>query len=236
MRTRGHSPRAAFTLIELLVVIAILGILMVIGFGVAQGVRKNTQQRLTETALSSLEAMLDEYINETGRVPEIPKAGDEYRTSDFSNFYRYPQAPIADGEYVLSASAFLRQVRGVGAVDDILAGLPEQVVVRRESVYEGGGRFAGSGYNQNDEERALTIVDGWGNEIYYVHPDMRERTGLNLPDELNAPERFGLGLSGRPYFMSVGPDGRAGTRLTDIGQTYLEDNVYSSNPTEVEEP
>jgi prepilin-type N-terminal cleavage/methylation domain-containing protein len=237
MTQSKHRRKRAFTLIELLVVIGVIGILMAITFGVARGVRANARRQLTNSAMINLESMLDEYISEVGKIPAIPDSdGDgQLDDGDLEDFYRYPSALLggSDPEYVFSVSAFLRQVRGIAGVDTMLGGMAERSLVRRGEIDAyGDDGFEGSG--SNDEDQARTVIDGEGYEIFYIHPSVRDTSTFTWPDELNTSKRFGIGLSGRPYFMSVGPDGKAGGHDTDLNKTYLEDNLYSAEPGGVE--
>lgn len=240
MQTAQRTRLRAFTIVELLVVIGIIAILVTIVFGVAAGVRNSANRQLTETALAGLESMLEEYIGDTGRIPAIPKRFLHYRQNDFEDFYRFPREPLTgpDEERIFGVAAFLRQARGIGSVDTILGGLPERLVVRRGAIEAyigpaGVADFEGTGFEQEDERRAPTILDGWGHEIYYLHPAVRPNPTLNLSADFRIGKRFGVSQSGRPFFMSVGPDGRAGDRESGLGEQYLQDNVYSTQPTGV---
>ncbi len=238
MTQSTHRGKRAFTLIELLVVIGVIGILMAIGFGVARGVRANARRQLTNAAMTTLESMLDEYISEVGKIPAIPDENGDGRLdeNELRDFYRYPSALLngLEPEYVFSVSAFLRQARGIAGVDTMLGGLPERSVVRRGEI-EAYGDDPFQGDTSGDEDRAVTIIDGEGYEIFYIHPSVRDTSSFTWPVELNTAKRFGIGLSGRPYFMSVGPDGKAGDQETDLNKTYLEDNLYSAEPAGVDD-
>ncbi|MCK4873422.1 MAG: type II secretion system protein [Phycisphaerales bacterium] len=242
MRLPDTHARRAFTLIELLVVVTIIVLLMAIGFGVARAVKAGAKERIAETLCRSLDTMLDEYVNEMGKTPAIPKTGTTLTDTDVEKFYHPPSYYAAAGPTsddtdmpVYGVSAFLDQVRGIGSVDAVFAALPQANITRRGKIddYIGSGGSATFAHDTGGEqEQTLTVVDSDNHELFYIHPKLTEWPPLGAGTNHNAAKRFGATVSGRPYFMAIGSDGFAGDLSNDVLKKYADDNVFSSAPDE----
>jgi len=246
-----NARRSGFTLIELLVVIAIITLLLslVVGGGIA--LLRNQKTSVTQNVLYSLDRALDEYITvssgggslspppydpeDYADVPGEALTGDgRFGENRFSNAFAFPEYPAGARKHPRfpDAAVFLRQASGYGAVDDILAAIPDRFlfITRR-----------GSRDEALSEDLTPSVIDSWSDEewnapwplleqqvIYYVHPSNTAAQAL-----------YGRCDANRPYFMSAGPDKKYGNAfevdaLTEDGPTMeqaeslLEDNLYST--------
>lgn len=236
MTTRRGTSRRGFTLLELLVVISIIVILVSLLVGAGLAVTRNSRANATKGVLESLNRALDEFIVENNNnIPPFdresyaavpgwdgPNGGDP--DTDYLNESDNPMPQRPD------ASVFVRQARGVGEVDAILAGVPERFVIPTavpRSVTVGGGSII----EANMYDTAPSFVDAWASTdwpgiadlgsggfedawpirdqtlIYYIHPNnRRDRSPSGNPEFPDAQELYGSIVNGRPYFLSAGPD------------------------------
>ena len=266
--------RSGFTLLEVLVVVTILVILMGIVVGAGVGLVSNRRAAVTESVLLTLDRAMEEYIGAQGAPPPWDSVGyietpgldlvsdDGENSPTISNgvppivdgpSLAFPEYPQNGGVYYPrfpDAAAFVRQAQGFGAVDEIFVGLEQwlypTISTGRRGDYHDGVRA---------DDTTPSIRDGWATEdwigdrnsadwpllieggsrlILYVHPGNQLAQGL-----------YGRCDSGRPYFMSAGPDGVYGS-TNEIPATQgldgnrndsdagilgalkgLEDNLYS---------
>lgn len=208
---RTHN---AFSLVELLVVIGIIIILATITIGLGPRLVESRREAAAEQLLSTLDRAVEEFTvsarRSTTRGDEahiafwerIPESSAEVEALR-RRFGDHPQARVnaQGGDRYLrrpDAAIFIRQARGVGAVDDIIAGLPERYV----SILYGRAASSGPGGPDDlggalgDPPSAISILDPWKNPILFVHPDNPVAQRL-----------FGRCVGNRPYFVSAGSDG-----------------------------
>ncbi|MCB9847685.1 MAG: type II secretion system protein [Phycisphaeraceae bacterium] len=234
--TPRSRPGAGFTLIELLAVISIIVILMAIAITTGVLVIGRQDAATTRGILNSLDRALEEYIVESGGTipPFIDTAyrgvPGEYLVADSSSRKTNDLTDAGDNSTYLNrayprhpdAAVFIGQAAGIGAVDDIIAGIPDRFVVPTATY--------GTVYNPNDPNSinyadvTPSVVDAWGDTglwaakandplqnpwpilddsarvIFYVHPNNRL-----------AQDLYGKCVNNRPYFFSAGPDGLYGT-------------------------
>jgi prepilin-type N-terminal cleavage/methylation domain-containing protein len=165
-----RSPRA-FTLIELLVVVGIIAILISVSLAVGLRVAGSGKARQTEQTLNTLEAVLTEYISASGGNPK-PYVLDPRPENMAPN--QAPQnrrvQPVFDGrngadnQHINSVGFFIAQCREFPSVMERLGSLPASVAREYDADAEA------SGTNYTNQPRMLTVFDGWGNPIRYVHP------------------------------------------------------------------
>jgi len=241
-----HRPsRRAFTLLELLVVITILLVLIGLFIGAGVAITGNQKKSQTRGVLEALNRALDEYMiaNANNIPPFVREAyacvpgGDGPYGSRVDGSHIVP-----DSTYMMDtdsmpqrpdASVFIRQARGIGAVDSILSQLPSQFLIvtaiPEDLVSAGANCPIGNLTNS-----APSVVDAWAVDdwqglqgdsggvnadtawpileqslIYYVHPNnRRDRSAASsLEEYADAQELYGSCVNGRPYFFSAGPDG-----------------------------
>ncbi len=226
-RRAAEVARAGFTLIELLVVIAVILVLLTVAITVGSKVISGQRGSLTEGTLRTLDRMLTEHKMDTDVFPIFKvEQYDAVPPFDLTPFASSASVPCNDeasrivtydGEQypaLPDAGVFLRQVEGVGQIQSLLSGLPQDT-------------FA-SVICASSDLPFQRIVDGWERPILYVHPDNALARAL-----------YGDTPSGRPYFMSAGADGRYGLTdeplqavdfETDEAEAALEDNLHSVTP------
>jgi prepilin-type N-terminal cleavage/methylation domain-containing protein len=233
-RRATQAPRATgFTLVELLAVIAIIVILMGIVLVAAGNISGKRKVALTQDVLGALDRALDEYHITTGVYPAYKP--DSYQnvpgeSNQTETYLGGDHAPRPD------AAVFIRQARGVGAVDAVLAGIPDRFLM---TTVDTGGTFPDA------DDPTPSVVDAWAvtpwppddggrqygiaqqQVVYYVHPanDYAQDLYGRVPP------------GGRPYFVSAGPDMKYGLLdevpedvedgRDEIAESYLADNVYS---------
>ena len=237
------ASRGGFTLLELLVVIGIMAILMGLLIGAGVAITRNARANATTGVLTALDRALDEFIvNNSGNIPTFdrasyaavpgfdgPNGGDPMGTYDpVSDYLNDPKNPMPQRP---DASVFIRQARGIGDVDGILAGIPERFLVVtavprnatpppqiKENVFDTAPSVVDAWANddwpglQGDATDSAVIEKAWPiraqSLIYYVHPNnRRNRSDASLDDTPDAQEIYGATVNGRPYFFSAGPDG-----------------------------
>jgi prepilin-type N-terminal cleavage/methylation domain-containing protein len=255
-------PRPAFTLIELLIVIGIITILISVALVVGQKVTSSGKQRVTEGLIKTLDMSLTEYIHARGQNPP------EYVTDPRDPTYAIPVADAMIGDPLAGASTlinsvglYLLQCRAVPEADGVLKGLEPRYV----RTYDPDD--PGSATNVAKRPALLTVFDGWGRPIRYVHPafkgiipsasstatslDPRElaaipvnkqlafnairRTGRVAQNSSSVPDAdAGVPLNNRPYFYSVGADGKAGYEYDQTSYKtvtdFNKDNVFTVVP------
>jgi hypothetical protein len=147
---------------------------------------------------------------------------------------------------------FVNQVKGVGAADAILAGLPSKFIVTTQRTAPLAGGPGEPGAETPVEPFIPNVLDVWAVSDPWDAPWPQLETTLILyvhPRNILAQQLYGRCVNGRPYFMSAGPDRlygataqvtpRRGT-TSDLGETDpallaaaikgLEDNIYSYQP------
>jgi prepilin-type N-terminal cleavage/methylation domain-containing protein len=245
-----NGARRAFSVLELLVVVAIIAVLVALVAGAGVAVLGDRKVDQAESLLSTLDRALSEYMTENADNPP-PYIRDAYvntpgtgydvngtRDNDLSNSAMWidPDGDTFDDPRHPDAAVFIRQVRGIGAVDAILEGLGDQWLVATPQT---------GSTEINAADSTPSVLDPWADPngwfapwpilgiqtVYYVHPSNEAAQRL-----------YGRCRNGRPYFMSAGPDGIFGstTEFTSDGSrdagavdravAGLEDNVYSYEP------
>ena len=244
------STRRAFTVLELLVVVVIIAVLIALVAGAGVAVLGDRKVKQAENLLSTLDRALTEYTteNSNARPPYIRESyentpGAAYdvsgsRVNDMANpdMWIDPDGDGRDDPRHPDAAVFIRQARGIGAVDAILEGLGDQWLVPTPQTGATG---------PNAADGTPSVLDPWADPngwfspwpilgiqtVYYVHPDNEAAQRL-----------YGRCREGRPYFMSAGPDGVYGSttefsadgsrdaNAVDRAVAGLEDNVYSYEP------
>lgn len=230
---RTHHERG-FTLIELLVVMTILTILLGLFIGAGVAVTRNARASATKNILLSLDRALEECMMANGgalppfnRLAYAGVPGYDGPNGDASpmNYVTAPDAPMPQRP---DASVFIRQAKGIGDVDAILASIPERFLVLTVIPQDQAPNHAD--VQANFADVSPSVVDSWADEswqgysatgdvtsawrireqslIYYVHPNNRRaRADASLDAFPDAQELYGACANGRPYFMSAGPDG-----------------------------
>lgn len=246
----NQTARRAFTLLEMLVVVVIIAVLISLIAGAGVAVLGDRKVKQAENLLSTLDRALSEYMTENSDSPppyvrggyeNAPGTGYDVsgnRDNDLSNSAMWID-PDNDGNpdpRHPDASVFIRQARGIGAVDAILEGLGDQWLVATPQTGRG---------EPNAADSTPSVLDPWADPggwfspwpilgiqtVYYVHPSNEAAQRL-----------YGRCRNGRPYFMSAGPDGIYGSTTefssdgsrdsedVDRAVAGLEDNVYSYEP------
>lgn len=235
-RSRSNNTvRRGFTLIEVLIAVSVIVILIAAVFGVGRQVITRQKINQTKGVLTSLDRALEEYRIESRVLPKLDT--DDYldRLWRDSNGGQSPIMNENTGQTYLgmtdtyrgeefawlpNAAYFVYLTEGYENIDAIIGGIP--------------GQFSRTVQVENGVFRTQ-ILDAWDNPVIFV-----------TPDNPLAQAIFGECPSGRPYFMSPGPDGHYGVPtdvpadgLTDpqltrvIGQL-REDNIYSVTPGSVD--
>lgn len=242
---RTSESQRGFTLIEMLIVIIIVAVLVALIAGVGVAVFRGREEALTRNVLMSMDRALQEYIdaNSNSLPPfsidafdRVPGEGHRINggLDSMGNRPYFVAFPTGGQRYPVrpDASVFIKQARGTGEADAIVAGLGERFL-----------RLTISSPTGDAVERDATpsVVDAWASDdwpdaddgehfpielqqvIYYIHPDNRL-----------AQELYGRCINRRPYFMSAGRDRLYGLRR-ELGasaakeqvEASLDDNIYS---------
>jgi len=254
LQPRSTNARRAFSLLELLVVIVIIAILLALVAGAGVAVLGNQKVKQAQDLLTTLDRALTEYMTERGGNPPPYNHTDEF--SVYENVPGTGYHPTAGGVNDLSntdawinldggaigdprhpdAAVFLRQARGIGAVDAMLAELSDRWLVATPEV---------DSAEPNAADGTPSVLDPWAEVETWVAPwpILRAQTVYYVhPSNEGAQRLYGRCVGNRPYFVSAGPDGRFGstTEFTPDGSrdagrveqavAALADNVYSYEP------
>lgn len=175
LRHAPHRPRA-FTLVELLVVIAIIAILSAIGLVLAGKVTQGGKEKLTIDAIRILDTMLTSFQADfDGKTPSryVDAEGFAYpiidarvAESDRPGGFEYDELNPAEP----SVGLFLLAARDAVSVDSALNSLDSRFIRR--------GPLVSAAHNGQPSPRdadenviqALTLLDGFGRPIRFVHP------------------------------------------------------------------
>ena len=241
MRDPTHHPplrrRAAFTLVELLVVIVVIGIVAaVVAVGISSALG-NTEDKVTQTRLESLNTMLIEYSRNTGAVA----VGSASTARKLPNFLANPGGAVAAPQQSqLSAVDF-------SAIDLSDRSSEAAAFVRTSDVLDrltqstaNAGAFAAlpasskqslqTTINGNDATLRF-LTDGGGQPILFVPAagmaglDFADGTFGDDPADDGKNNRFNathavVSRDGGPFWVGAGADGS----FADAG-----DNVYSTD-------
>ena len=191
---------SAFTLIEVLVVLGIIAIIATISLVVAGRITESGKDRLTSDVLKILDASCQSYVQDFGRVPTsfIDAEGTQFPIIDArGNSGATMSAGTSDAdlpEPSLALFILATKSRG-GAVEEALKGVDAKLLDRpgereltpfpaqqkRNPLYSPARDTApirdpaAAQPDGNDSTPArihigLTVKDGWGNPIRFVHP------------------------------------------------------------------
>jgi prepilin-type N-terminal cleavage/methylation domain-containing protein len=264
-----RSPsRPAFTLIELLIVIGIITILISVAVVVGQKVTSSGKQRVTEGLIKTLDMSLSEYIHARGQIPPayVPDPRDPAYAVPVADVHitnLVPPDPTDLPPFVNNTvGLYLIQCRAVPEADAVL----RQIEPRYVRMYDPDKQTGATSVAQNKRPALLTVFDGWGRPIRYVHPaftgiipDMTDpaqlattplqktstitqirRTGKVAQNAAVPPDAdAGVPLNNRPYFYSMGADGKAGYEYEPnppykTVSDFNKDNVFTVVPKYVE--
>lgn len=229
---RTSRARRGFTLLELLITISVIAVLIAAVFGVGRQVVTRQKINQTKGVLNSLDRALQEYQIENRVFPRVdtdsyldglwrsesggesPVVNDQTGQTLLGGVADYRGEPFT---WLPNAAYFLYLSDGYENIDAIIAGIPSQFT---QTIQVDTGVFR------------TQALDAWDNPILFV-----------TPDNPLAQAVFGQCPSGRPYFMSAGPDGRYGyveeievagalndDDLRNRLAEFREDNLYSVIP------
>ncbi|MCA9312496.1 MAG: prepilin-type N-terminal cleavage/methylation domain-containing protein, partial [Phycisphaerales bacterium] len=192
--------RRGMTMVEVLTAMSIIVILAALIIGAGTAVFRNQRTKQTKGLLTSLDRMVEEFYVETdGRIPlynaadyvGVPGRGNRLEMYNGASHPRFPDC-----------SVFISQVRGVGAVDDILAGIDSRFPVLTPEPTDSPDDF---------KRQQPSVVDSWAIEDWAVRSEdwdiSQQQVVLYVhPDNDLAQALYGRCVNGRPYFVSSGPD------------------------------
>jgi type II secretory pathway pseudopilin PulG len=174
--TTRPPARRAFSVVELLIVVGIIGLLVGLTLFVGKSVLGNTKQKVTQDILQTLDAALTDYISNRQDQPPGP-----VYTKDGTPRQYFPMADAVNPDIldprtneptlINSIGMFLVEARKVPSTAKILDSIPSQYV----KVYDPDGSGAGS------QPELVTVFDGWGRPIRYVHPLFQGVTASSTP-------------------------------------------------------
>lgn len=246
-RASRPAPRAAraFTLLELLTVVAIIVVLLALIGGVGFTVLRGQKASITQNLLETLNRALDEYVSQTGAIPPyVPTAYRQVPGPDNDGIPVFaPYPPGGEHPKRPDAAVFLRQAKGVGEAQAIIAGLSEQFLI--PTIRPAGASWAGSLGPEIANDPTPSVIDGWGSENWPADPDDAEqRFSLEVqqvvyfvhPQNRLAQDLYGQCVNGRPYFLSAGPDLKYGltsefSELPAADQRAAAENATADNLT-----
>lgn len=235
MRKTTHpNTRAAFTLVELLVVLIIIAVLMTIGLVIGARARAGARTNATIQTISLLDNALTAFVSEKGELPKplvnlAPAANfTQVIVDDLGppqNGNEYNQSELRGS----SCAWFVYQASKSDEAKKVLEQINPKFIVTDSTFTDAPG--------------FRVINDAFGFPIRYVHPTLHgvytarlvadtfgpAPTGTTYrPTSLDRRSTTGTPLNSdggqctgnRPYFYSVGDDGKPDTR---------EDNIYAEN-------
>lgn len=174
-------PRA-FTLIELLIVIGILTILIAAALVVGTKVAGSGKQRVTEGIIKALDMSLSEYVHAAQHIPP-PMVTDPGTQAMPNNGATKVMQPVADAvnmtydnpppftlpapPLINSVGLYMLQAKSVPGADEAIKSINTKFV----RMYDPESPATGVGRTGWDHQPPLlTVFDGWGKPIRYVHP------------------------------------------------------------------
>ena len=220
-------------MVEMMVVIGVIALLGAITLAIGTSVIRNGKVRQTQQVLTTLDAVLEEYMAEYGGIPPFDR-----------NAFNEPKEMNEGGTVRPEVAAFLVEAQGLDGATRQIAAIPEQVLVPRftprdpkkpnkndpdpNSLF--GRALAANMTNYtgvlDDWDVRPTVCDAWGMEILFIHPEDTEAvSGLTMGGtEFNG---YGRPANNRPYFLSAGPDRRYYHLVGGDTVQGMADNLYS---------
>lgn len=242
-----HRPNhRGFTLIEILTVVGVIIILVGIGIAIGPEVISKGEEQLTKTILRNCEAILQEYYDRTGVLPNNVDTYPRDLTKKAGNFLAFDDTWDEDwkntklgdtdpnvtmdpnrwefAQSTVWASAQDRSIKQFFEITSTVKEIQTTIYsVLPESVIRGGA-----------------IYDGWGNKIMYVKDREAKFSGHDswTGYDVNADTWSGnarqwspftfLQPHDGPFFVSAGRDGAWGNYNGDqTAQDNHSDNLYS---------
>lgn len=175
MRSRATTRRAGFTLVEILVVIAIIALLSSVGFILAHKVTAGGKSRLSLDTIRVLDTLVGAYQGDVS--DKFPIKYTDAKGTDFPIIDAQAASPTPADFYNAkvnpaepSLALFLLAAKDSPAVDTALKSLESKLVSYGPIVSNVHASQPSPLDSQGNPIRAISINDGWGRPIRFVHP------------------------------------------------------------------